>query len=426
MTAGTLLVFSTIISSSLSFPTTAWPAKGEARKLSTHAAVNASFFDWQKDGQPAQWANSYPKTWDSEIVKYTQPSPSYLTTAGPGSVTPDGNLLIMGNTTNIRITDLATGNTTADFAVEGAELMNRMRSITAPSGGYSLIVTFQLDYENKTLQEYTLSLSGIPSSTPISREGGSTAFEAHPFSNDGRYFAAHRDEGRIYSLSDPDYALTLSRYTFDLIGADWSSDGATIATAGFDGVGKLWDAHTGTFIRDIYAGVNAWNVQFSLDGKHIATGGEDQTVRIYTTGGNFTSEPIATFDGFPDWVRSLEWSPKGDFLAGGGWDQVQVYSMAEERVVQKREGEAGSGQDASEVKDLVWLDGGRKIAYRVFAGLEVYNFDANLKYRWGRGEEDDFVVGVDYVQTWFLPEKGWAGGFDPDHAVRFWEFDAEA
>ena len=75
----------------------------------------------------------------------------------------------------------------------------------------------------------------------------------------------------------------------------FSPDGKRIAAGNSDGTVRVWDAATGRPVGQPMTGhtgsVNS--VAFSLDGKLIASGSSDQTVRLWNAASRPTSRPAA-------------------------------------------------------------------------------------------------------------------------------------
>jgi WD40 repeat protein len=331
-------------------------------------------------------------------------------------VTPDEKFLIMINDTNTRITNLDTGKTVADFAQTG----DGARTTASPKGGYDLLIsTPRPQYTGYDIYHYTLSKKGVPVGEPVKLYGETTPFDPDVFYS-RRYTANQRNEAFIYDLDKPDSKLTLDGHTDDIMSASWSPDGEYVATAAWDGKGKLWSAHNGSFIADFEnSTAQNWVTRFSPDGEYIAIANGARTLKIYTVA-DLNAPPIV-INGFSDWIRNLQWSPDGEYIAAGSWGQVLVYSLSETKVVQKWELDT-EGKGSFEVVDVTWLEGGSRIAYRYQATLEVYDFESNLKYAWGPGANDTYLLGFNVGGTFLLENRGWIGGFDWDHRVRFWEY----
>jgi len=74
-----------------------------------------------------------------------------------------------------------------------------------------------------------------------------------------------------------------------------------------------------------------YSVSFSPDGKFLASGSEDKTVKVWEVG---SWREVATLRGHQDWVSSVSFSPDGKFLASGSGDKtVKVWEVGSWREV---------------------------------------------------------------------------------------------
>ena len=83
---------------------------------------------------------------------------------------------------------------------------------------------------------------------------------------------------------------------------------------------RLWDVETGACVRTL-EGHGHWvnSVCFSPDGKQLASGSADRTVRLWDVE---TGACVRTLEGHGDGVGSLCFSPNGRQLASGSDDRT--------------------------------------------------------------------------------------------------------
>ncbi|KAJ5642272.1 G-protein beta WD- 40 repeats containing protein [Penicillium lividum] len=82
-----------------------------------------------------------------------------------------------------------------------------------------------------------------------------------------------------------------------------------------------------------------WTVAFSPDGKQIASGSRDQTIKLWDTA---TGDLQKTLEGHSDWVRTVAFSPDGKQIASGSDDRtIKLWDTATGDLQKTLEGHSG-------------------------------------------------------------------------------------
>jgi eukaryotic-like serine/threonine-protein kinase len=296
-----------------------------------------------------------------EVLTFTRHNDAIRSVA----VSPDGARIVSaGDGTPVRVWDVATGR--ESFHFPGHELLvfsaawhpDRPRIATAGSDGRKQAVKVWDASDGKVFYEIL-----------VGRDSSAGPYQAVAFSPDGRYLVTGKLEGvvQVWDAETGELVGTLGTHEREIRGLVFSKDGRHLATASGDGQVKLWDAtrleetrldekpkvlHT-LGARVAGPGVN---VAFSPDGQRLATGGEENTIKIWDVEtGREIDKPLRGHSGE---VYTLAFSPDEDgrWIASAGEDSaVKIWDSHTGRLVRTFRGHTGL------VSSLAFTPDGRRL-----------------------------------------------------------------
>jgi uncharacterized protein with WD repeat len=136
---------------------------------------------------------------------------------------------------------------------------------------------------------------------------------------------------------------TLRGHRDSVISVSFSPDGKFLASGSLDKTVKVWEVGSWREVATLRGhGGAVFSVSFSPDGNFLASGSEDKTVKVWEL---VSWWEVATLRGHGDGVTSVAFSPDGKFLASGSRDAtVKVWAVGSWREVTTLRGH----------EDVVW------------------------------------------------------------------------
>jgi WD40 repeat protein len=229
-------------------------------------------------------------------------------------------------------------------------------------GGFVGSVSFSPDGKFLALGSWDLTINGTVKVWEVGswREVATLMRHGYPvysvsFSPDGKFLASgSRDKTvKVWEVGSWREVATLMRHGYPVYSVSFSPDGKFLASGSRDKTVKVWEVGSWREVATLMRhGYPVSSVSFSPDGKFLASGGgDDRTVKVSEIGrlewtvkvwevGSWRE--VATLRGHGDSVTSVSFSPDGQFLASGSWDEtVKVWEVGSWREVATLRGHGG-------------------------------------------------------------------------------------
>ena len=223
------------------------------------------------------------------------------------------------------------------------------------------------------------------------------------YSPDGRWLATDGFDGiaRVWDAQTGGLVASLAGHTSGQWGLTWSPDSARLATAGSDGSARVWNAAAGGAAELVLLGhgvslddpdlATVRDVAYSPEGTRIATAGFDGTARIWDAQ---TGHELSKLVGHQGLVVGVAFSPDGARLATTGTDgNILLWDSATGRQLLALHSHDGANPDVAFSPDgRRLLTGGSDALARVWdaaTGELVLTLSGHRAFIWGAAYSPD-------------------------------------
>ena len=137
---------------------------------------------------------------------------------------------------------------------------------------------------------------------------------------------------KVFDLEKKESLVTFPGHAQPVYTVSFTPDGKGVATGGEDNRIRIWNPdNDAKSIREIGGfGGTVFKLRYSPDGKNLLAVGGDKTVHVFDAKGS----QLRKLQGHNDWIYALAVSPDSKTVASGSWDgEVKLWNLADGKLL---------------------------------------------------------------------------------------------